>query len=385
MKRKIAIVSVVALLGAVMVGAGAAVAQDAQRWVYQGTVQQSGESRTQSVAVEGAIAAVGGVGDTYVYTDQNGPWVPAATLGPPGSSVDIDDGRIAVGNEDADPDGDGDSSGGVIIFEKNASGAWTQTAQVGPPDSIANKAGESVDLEGDTLLVGDPWGNGFGDGRAYVFTKDGSGTWTHQATLEANEPTGDDFGFFGDAVSLDGDTAIVGDWGRNKAFVFTRNAGSWSLDSKLTADGTSQMGYDVALESGTALVSDPDVSKVFVFNQDDSGSWSQDATLEPTCGPYFADSGEFGHSIALEGDTALVGDPKEETVPRAFEAGGAFTFTRSDEGSWGGCERIVPPDKADRFGHQVDLGGDHAWITDAGPSFNRDPVAHAYLRIGGGI
>ena len=70
--------------------------------------------------------------------------------------------------------------------------------------------GTAVDLGGDTLLVGNSSSNenGSGAGSAYVFVRDDQGNWVEQAMLLA--PDGEQNDRFGGAVSLFGDTALIG-------------------------------------------------------------------------------------------------------------------------------------------------------------------------------
>lgn len=72
--------------------------------------------------------------------------------------------------------------------------------------------GESVSIDGDTVIVGAPSDddNGANSGSAYVFQRDvgGPDNWGQVIRLAASDPgAGDGFGF---NVSISGDTAIVG-------------------------------------------------------------------------------------------------------------------------------------------------------------------------------
>jgi hypothetical protein len=84
--------------------------------------------------------------------------------------------------------------------------------------------GSSVDVDGDTVLVGSPNDNGF-NGSAYVYVRAGS-NWALQGKLEARDgAVGDSFG---KSVALNGDTAVIGAWpctvngnvGQGCAYVF---------------------------------------------------------------------------------------------------------------------------------------------------------------------
>ena len=125
--------------------------------------------------------------------------------------------------------------------------------------------GVSVALSGDTALVGAYWddvGANTNQGSAYVFTRSGT-TWSPQQQLTASDGAAGDY--FGVSVALSGDTALVGayhdDVGANtwqgSAYVFTRSGTTWSPQQQLTAsDGAAGdcFGWSVALSGDTALV-----------------------------------------------------------------------------------------------------------------------------------
>jgi len=182
--------------------------------------------------------------------------------------------------------------------------------------------GISMALSGDTALVG-AWAHDVGananQGSAYVFVRSGS-TWSLQQKLTASDgATGDEFGF---SVALSGDTALIGaptvDIGANlnqgSVYVFVRSGSTWSQQSKLTAsDGAAGdwFGYQVALSSDTALVGATNDTiganayqgSAYVFTRSGT-TWSQQAKLTASDG---AADDQFGNSVALSGDTALVG------------------------------------------------------------------------------
>src|SRR5690606_10211951 len=125
--------------------------------------------------------------------------------------------------------------------------------------------GHSVALDGNTVLVGAQYadvGGNSSQGAAYVFTWNGA-NWIPQAKLTAGD--GADGDRFGSALALDGETALVGaheaDVGgvffHGAAYVVTRSGATWTEQEKLTAaDGAAgdQFGSSVALDGETALV-----------------------------------------------------------------------------------------------------------------------------------
>ncbi|HVJ18249.1 MAG TPA: FG-GAP repeat protein [Polyangiaceae bacterium] len=96
----------------------------------------------------------------------------------------------------------------------------------------------------------------------YVFGRSGA-TWTQDAKLVASD--GAPFDAFGGAVSLSGDTLLIGATGRDingmqnlgAAYLFARDGVTWTEKAKLVASDGAQLdnfGVAVALSGDTALV-----------------------------------------------------------------------------------------------------------------------------------
>lgn len=181
--------------------------------------------------------------------------------------------------------------------------------------------GYAVAVSGDTVVVGLPFessstsgidstpnSEASAAGAAYVFVRHGN-TWNEQAYLKAsNSGAGDNFGV---SVAISGDTIVVG---------------ACYEDSSTT--GVNSNPDDNVANSGAA----------YVFVRSGS-SWSQEAYLKAAN----ADAGDnFGLSVALSGDTVLVGAGNEaSSTPgvnsspdnNAVSAGAAYVFVRN-AGLW---------------------------------------------------
>ena len=102
---------------------------------------------------------------------------------------------------------------------------------------------------------------GANSGSAYVFTRSG-GVWTQQAKLTATDAAPADQ--FGIAVSVSGDTAVVGAYFDDDAgidagsvYVFTRTSGIWTQHVKFTAADAApgdNLGGSVAVSGDTVVV-----------------------------------------------------------------------------------------------------------------------------------
>jgi MYXO-CTERM domain-containing protein len=259
------------------------------------------------------------------------------------------------------------------------------------PDDGASldRFGFSVAVDGDTAIVG---ARGYGNhGAAYVFVRDGAG-WTQQAKLMIEDgKEGDNFGF---SVAVSGDTALVGAFqAKNKgkmtgaAYVFTRSGGVWEQQEKLVASdgkGLDLFGESVALSGDTALVGammagEGKTGKAYVFARA-AGTWSEQASLQAKDGMHADD---FGVSVALSGDTAVVG---ADAVGAQGEASGAaYVFVRDGQ-SWAQQAKVTASDKSAYkfFGNPVALSGDTAvvgsYLSD-GPAVSSG-AAYVFVRDG---
>jgi len=177
-------------------------------------------------------------------------------------------------------------------------------------DAAAGDAfGISVSIDGDTALIG-AYGEDSGKGAAYVYTAIGT-TWAQQAKLTASDGASNDQ--FGCAVSLVGDTALIGAYGDDaytgSAYVFTRTGPSWTQQAKLTAPNGSAndaFGSPVSLSGDTALIGatgeDDCKGSAYVFTRI-GDNWTQQAKLTASDGePY-----DCFCVVSLHGDTAVVG------------------------------------------------------------------------------
>ena len=123
--------------------------------------------------------------------------------------------------------GDDDQSGSAYVFQGNGI-TWTEQVKLTASDTEAGDFfGESVSISGDTIVVGAEGDddNGSRSGSAYVFVRRGS-TWTEQVKLTASDAAAGDF--FGWPVSISGNTIVVGAGGNDDAgstsgsgFIFT--------------------------------------------------------------------------------------------------------------------------------------------------------------------
>ena len=287
-----------------------------------------------------------------------------------GYSVAISGNTAIVGK----PTG-GSSSGSAYIFEFVDS-SWTQTAKLTSSDAGDGGAfGASVAISGDTVIVGDRGADGlFGSGAAYIFEKPISGwtTATETAKLTASDGAmGDQVGA---SVSISGDTAIVGagnddDAGEDSgsAYIFVKPMSGWidaTQTAKLTAsDGISfdLFGLSVAISGDTAIVGSPfgdgadfDTGSAYIFVKPMSGWTTTTETAELTASDGAANN-VFG-SVSISGDTTIVGAEGDAALS---QFGAAYIFEKPISGWTTTTEttKLTASDGAlgDRFGSSVGI------------------------------
>ena len=169
---------------------------------------------------------------------------------------------------------------------------------------------------------------------------------------------------FGWSIAVSGGTAIVGVIGDNytgfvhegSAYVFVRNGEMWPRQAVLTAADTDQLGWSVAISGETAIVgSFGNGSNAYVYTRTDPTTWSPAQRLIPV----EALTGDrFGESVAISGDRAIVGAWHSDNY-----RGAAYVFQRNG-GTWAEQERLsasdAPPGTGEAdadFGLSVAISG----------------------------
>jgi hypothetical protein len=229
--------------------------------------------------------------------------------------------------------------------------------------------GNSVAISGDTVVVGCGVSGG-GLQAAYVFRGQG-GFYTLEQILTPNERPGSDH--YVASVAVSGDTIILGtpEEGistasdrQGAAWVFRRTGSTWTQTQKLTGDSpTLGFGRSVSIHNRDAIIGEAE--SAYLFSRPNGVDWIQQQTLTPSDG----DSGdEFGASVVVRGDYAIVG-AHADTIAGNARQGSAYLFHRSGS-SWTELQKITEGDADDHFGHSISMDGTTAvfgaWGADSG-------------------
>lgn len=290
-------------------------------------------------------------------------------------------------------------SGAVYIFHRTA-GTWASQAYIKASNSEPNDFfGWDVSIYGDTAIVGaDMEGSGqtfisqgtvsssdnamTSAGAAYIFKRYGN-TWIQNAYLKPNTPDSNDY--FGNRVHIHGQTAVVsaigeassstgiqngvGGSGDNSfpnagaVYVFKQLAGTWHQEAYIKPPVTSigqKFGSSLSLWGDLLAVGSTDEASSslniingggasadtastargsgYVFRRQ-GVTWSQEAYLKASNG---STNDFYGNSIAVNGDSIVVGASKESrticcvtngavapTTASGTNSGAAYGYTAS--------------------------------------------------------
>lgn len=323
-----------------------------------GTTQQYGSS----VDVDGRQAIVGADKVVFILARRGGGWIEEAALPNDadafGNAVSIHGSIAVVGaNEEST---DGSHFGAAYVFEKQ-NGVWTESARLTASGATAgHRFGTSVDVSGDTIVVGAPGEsptipgkgpNALIVGTAYVFRRQNSG-WEEVQELTASE--GFEGNGFGGAVSISSDIIAVGarydaEEGLNSGagYVFSRD-GLWTEVAKLLGGSPgAEFGNAISCSKETVVVGaifDDNVSPLsgsaHIFSKEEL-DWPLRQVLEPSNLNNAEVDHKFGVAVSIDGNGVAVScSTTDDGIPKQDVA--TYWFTRDeDEVNWTLRERIV--------------------------------------------
>ena len=267
--------------------------------------------------------------------------------------------------------------------------------------------GNSVAVSGDTAIVGacceDTVGIGVNTGAAYVLERDegGADNWGEVTKLVASSP-GINY-YFGASVAVSGDTAVVGTnreegqaGAAGAAYIFQRHEGgadNWGEVKKLTASDAeteARFGNSVALSGDTAIVGAPgedaggdigdNFGAAYVFQRDQGGAsnWGEVKKLTASDA---GRSDDFGASVGLSGDTAIVGATGQDVGDD--NTGAAYAFVRDSGGAnnWGEEAKLTASDGEfrDLFGASAAVDANTALVGASQDNAGGEDAGAAYV------
>ena len=270
--------------------------------------------------------------------------------------MSLDGNTLVVGAPDYDQSTNNEGAAYVFVFDGTA---WSEEAQLLASDaSGADSFGFDVAISGDTIVVGAPYDDSQ-TGSVYVFVRSGT-VWSEQQKLRG--ATSITFDYYGTSVAVSGDTILAGATGqtsgRGAAYVHVRSGTTWTEQAELhstTLVGIASFGSSVALEGDTGLVGAPGawfgpgaVGAAYLFDRSGT-TWTPQPVLIASDG---AINDRFGTSVDLAGTTAIIGASRVDDA--GTDSGAAYVFERSGT-SWAEEIKLAASDSVtnDIFGQAV--------------------------------
>ena len=258
-------------------GSGAAVlfAAGDGGWVQSAVLDGADEPERAgfgtSVDMEGDLVAVGAPGEmiglipgtgqpvllpgaVHVFRRGTEGWAREGRLAPPGSAPGAMGWSVAISGGEVFAGAPLDAGTGTVQHF-TSEGGWSHAGTIRADDApVPAGFGMAIAASGDDLVVGTPLvGGGIGGGAA--FRRDGSGDWAQVASFGPGGP----FNFYGLAVSLEGDMAVVGapgaDFFEGTGFLFRRTESGWEPEGTLIDDNAGLdplLGDERECEEGSA-------------------------------------------------------------------------------------------------------------------------------------
>lgn len=242
-------------------------------------------------------------------------------------------------------------------------GPYTQLASTDAPVGY-DYFGIAVAAYGNTLIIGAS-NKDAGKGAVYAYTRLGAG-WSPPTKLVAADGVVGDY--FGSAVSLYGDTLVVGAAYKGgtlgAAYVFTRNLqGLWSASVRLAPpqDGTllpaDYFGQQVAANATYVAVAAPgrtlNRGAVYLYKYDPVGlKWNQTAVGPLAIG--YATGEQFGSALSMSPTTLAIGSAAFSSTPQLLGQGNVSLYSLETNGA---PMTLTTPDPGarDRFGAALAL------------------------------
>ena len=266
----------------------------------------------------------------------------------------------ATGNDDA-----GGSSGSAYLFDITTGNQLTKLTA--SDAATGDSFGTSVALSGNTALVG-----ASGNDSAYLFDITTGNQLTKLTASDA--ATGDRFGW---SAAISDNTALVGATRNDdagSAYLFDITTGNQL--TKLTASDAAagdEFGWSMAVSGNTALVGalgNDDAGSAYLF---DIATGNQLAKLTASDA---ATGDRFGYSVAISDNIALVGATHNDDA--GFDSGSAYLF---DITTGNQLAKLTASDAAagDEFGWSVAISGNTALVGAFGDDHAGFASGSAYL------
>lgn len=325
-----------------------------------------------------------GVGAAYVYRRVGDTWIQDGKLSASdggegsyfGTSVGID-GDFAVVGAPGTTDGEGNDIPGAAYVYERVGGVWIERQKL--TASPGAEFGSAVSISQGRAMIGDPADSdaGLEAGAVYVY-KAGDESWTLEEKIIATDATAEDY--FGSAVYLDGQRAIIGSLFNDQsqiesgaAYIYIWNGSFWFKQQKIAPSDPEQekwFGFSVHIVGDVAVVGAPkddsagvDAGAAYFFEWD-GFMWNE---AIKTTGSNTIDGDFFGNAVGTDGAKILVGGYSSDGLAGP-DSGAGYTFIKP-VGEWEQTNSLVTAGDAaafDSYGIALIVRGEWALVGSLG-------------------
>lgn len=241
---------------------------------------------------------------------------------------------------------------------------------------FGDKFGNSVSIGGNYTIVGTPGeavGANTGQGSVSIYQNNG-GTWVFMQKI--TDATGAPNDGFGNSVQISGNYVIVGasndDVGVNanqgSASIYQYNGSSWVLMQKITDAGGAagdNFGVSVSISGNYALVGAFNDDMGANTNQGSASFYQYDGVnwilTQKSAEPTGAANDNFGNSVSISGNYAIIGVPGDNVTAANTNQGSAIIYQYNGITGWNLIQKItdVTGSSGDNFGASVSISGNY--------------------------
>jgi len=267
----------------------------------------------------------------------------------------------------------GEEAGAVYMYRRTADG-WVEDAKLTASDGHAGAHfGYSLALAGEYLVVGAPRDStrGVRAGAAYVYHRTATG-WAEEGKLVTPGNDLANFNGFGRSVSISGKRMLVGVPGRGIAYVYVKTVQGWVQENALVRPSDERgdfFGNAVAIAGNYAVVGAPgsdvgayDAGAAYIYEYT-GGQWQYAKLVRDAFGTVEA---YLGNAVAITASGyAIVGAPRQSSI--LDYAGAVYVYHRGRVG-WSLEEQLMPSDvgRHHEFGWYLAFGGDDLIVASPG-------------------
>jgi len=278
---------------------------------------------------------LGRAGAAYIYDFDGTNWNFAQKITAPnpassdyfGFSLDISDGYIVVGARYDDELG---TNAGAAYVYKRINGSWLFEEKLLPSDgSSGDYFGYDVAIDQNNVIVGAHRNSEIlsHGGAAYIYTFNGS-SWIETKIITSDNKVGDYFGY---SVDINGNTAVVGAYlvdniynNEGAVYVFEFSNDTWNETQKIHSNNPdSYFGWDVSFDENFLLISGgSNEGKAYVYQN--NNNWIFDRLITAYDDE---DNHDFARSLSISGERMIMG-----AVYASLQNGGAAYLSNVCQG-----------------------------------------------------